>query len=395
FTPTSHDSDKIAAIRAELPAVERSVYLNTGTNGPLPRRSVAALLHDAGVELEAGRIYTANWENIKATKTNTRAAMATLLGCGPDEIALTHSTTEGMNIALMGIDWQPGDELITARSEHEGGLNPVALIKQRYGATVHMTDIGLRDCDPIQTLSALIGPRTKAIVLSHVSWASGIILPMREISDLAHRAGALVICDAAQSCGMVPSNVYDLGVDAYACSGQKWLVGPDGTGAVFIRKERLEQIKHTMISYSGLVGRMTSDDVVFTPAEGAQRYEAISFYYPSLKAFHSGLAWIAEEIGWDWVYRRVQELGQYCYDALAGVEGVQMYLPKHAGAGLIHFTVDGIAPPDLTAKLAAEQILIRHTPEPQLNRVATGFYNNEADIDKLAASIARIRAEVA
>lgn len=390
LTPTSQDADKIAAIRAELPAVQRFTYLNAGTNGPLPRRSVAALTQQAQAELEEGRINPATWERITASLNDTRAAVARLLGCGPEEIALTHNTTEGLNIALMGIDWRPGDELITASSEHEGGLNPSALIKQRYGATVHLTEIGLRGCDPLETLEKLIGPRTKAIVLSHVSWSSGAVLPLKEIAELAHGAGALVICDAAQSCGMVPSKVYDLGVDAYACSGQKWLLGPDGTGALFVRKDRLDQIKQTYIGYSGLTGRMTHDDAVFTPSEGARRYEAVSFYHPALKAFHAGLTWIADDIGWEWAYRRIHELGQYCYDALARIDGVSMYLPKHAIAGLVHFTAAGVAPADLTAKLAAEDILIRHTPDPQLNRVSTGFYNNEADIDRLAASIARI-----
>jgi L-cysteine/cystine lyase len=392
--PTSQDIDKIAAIRAELPAVQRYAYLNAGSNGPLPRRSVAALTQQAEIELEQGRIRPQGWEHMLASLSDTRAAVAHLLGCTHEEVALTHSTTEGINIALMGIDWQPGDELITASSEHEGGLNPSALIKQRYGVTVHLTEIGQRGCDPLQTLAKLIGPRTRAIVLSHVSWSSGAVLPMKEISELAHSAGALVICDAAQSCGMVPSKVYDLGVDAYACSGQKWLLGPDGTGALFVRNDRLDQIRQTYISYNGLVGRMIRDDAVFTASEGARRYEATSFYYPSLKAFHAGLTWIADEIGWDWVYRRTHELGQYCYDALARIDGVSMYMPKDAIAGLVHFTAKGVVPADLTAKLAAEGILIRHTPEPQLNRVATGFYNNEADVDRLAASIARIRAEL-
>jgi L-cysteine/cystine lyase len=394
-TSTSHDTDKIAAIRAELPAVQRYVYLNAGTNGPLPRRSVAAITQQAEIELEEGRINPLTWERIMATLTDTRAAVARLLGCAPEEVALTHNTTEGMNIALMGIDWQPGDELITAASEHEGGLNPAALIKQRYGVRVHLTEIGLRGCDPLATLAKLIGPRTKAIALSHVSWSTGAVLPMKEISDLAHNAGALVVCDAAQSCGMVPSQVYELGIDAYACSGQKWLLGPDGTGALFVRKDRVEQIQQTYIGYSGLTARMTRDDAVFAPSEGARRYEAISFYRPSLKAFQASLTWIAEEVGWEWAYRRIRELGQYCYDALARIDGVTLYLPKEAIAGLVHFTVDGVAPADLTAKLAEDGILIRHTPEPQLNRVATGFYNTEPDLDRLAESIARIHETLA
>jgi L-cysteine/cystine lyase len=388
---TSNDTARIAAIREEFPVVQRLVYLNVGTNGPLPRRSHAALVEQAQIELQEGRIGMPAYERNLQIKAGARDAFAKLLGCTPEEVALTHSTTEGMNIALMGIDWKPGDEVITATSEHEGGLNPVALLKHRYGATVHYTAIGLHDCDPLAELERVLSPRTRAVVLSHVSWATGAVLPMRQISELAHRVGALVICDAAQSCGMVPSNVYDLGVDAYACSGQKWLCGPDGTGALFVRRDRLDQIQQTSMAYPSLKHRMINNDAIFEPSEGARRYEGVTLYPAAFRALCTGLAWIGGELGWDWVYRRIGELGRYCHAALAGIDGVQLYLPEHAVAGLVHFTLEGIAPADLTERLNQQGIMIRHTPEPQLNRVATGFYNTEEDIDRLAQTIQALR----
>lgn len=389
--PTAADTDKIAAIREELPATRRAAYLNTGTNGPFPRRSHAALLEYAQIELEQGRVGPGAWERISATMDETRAAFASLLGCADDEVALTHNTTEGMNIALMGLDWGPGDEVITATSEHEGGLNPVALLRERYGVTVRYTPIGLRECDPAEQLAHMLSPRTKAVVLSHASWATGTILPMRQLSDLAHDAGALVICDAAQSCGMLPSKVYELGVDAYACSGQKWLCGPDGTGALFVRRDCIERIQQTYIGYSGTKSRVSHAEAVFEAGEGAKRYQFASLYTPAVKALGTSLNWIADEVGWDWAYRRIRELGRYCHAALARLDGVSLYLLEDSIVGLIHFTVAGVAPADLTARLSEQGILIRHTPEPQLNRVATGFYNTEAEIDRLAECIAAIR----
>jgi L-cysteine/cystine lyase len=389
--PTAMDADKIAAIREELPATHRIAYFNTGTNGPLPRRSVAALVEYAQIELEQGRVGPGAWELYDATMNETRAALAALLGCADDEVALTHNTTEGMNIALMGLDWAPGDEVVTATSEHEGGLNPVALLRERYGVTVRYTAIGLRDCDPAAELAQALSPRTKAVVLSHASWSTGAILPMRQLADLAHDAGALVICDAAQSCGMLPANVYELGVDAYACSGQKWLCGPDGTGALFVRRESLERIRQTYIGYWGTKSRVNHAESVFEPGEGAKRYQFASLYPPAVKALGVSLNWIAGEVGWDWAYRRIRELGRYCHAALARIDGVSLYLPEPVITGLVHFTVAGVAPADLTAQLAEQGIIIRHTPEPQLNRVATGFYNTEEEIDRLAQAIAEIR----
>jgi L-cysteine/cystine lyase len=200
-----------------------------------------------------------------------------------------------------------------------------------------------------------------------------------------------MICDAAQSCGMLPANVYELEVDAYACSGQKWLCGPDGTGALYVRREAMERIKQTYIGYWGIKTRMNHAEAIFEVGEGARRYQYASLYPPAVKALGVGLRWIADEVGWDWAYRRIRELGRYCHAALARIVGVSLYLPAEAVVGLIHFTVAGVEPADLTARLGEQGIIIRHTPEPQLNRVATGFYNTEEDIDRLAQAIVAIR----
>ncbi len=388
------DTAKIEAIRAEMPVLQKYVYLNTGTNGPLPRRSHAALVEYAEQQLTEGRITMAAWQAYGASVEGTRAAFADLLGCAPDEIALTHNTTEGMNIGLLGVDWQPGDELITSWTEHEGGLNPAALLRERFGVKVHYTDIGMPGCDSVAALQACLNPRVKAVALSHVSWSTGAVLPMRELSALAGSVGALVICDAAQSCGMVPANVYDLGVDAYACSGQKWLCGPDGTGALFVRRDSLDRIHQTYTGYFGVKGHVNRADKPFVPYEGAKRYEAATLYPPSVKALGTSLAWLRDEVGWDWAFARIRALAQYAYDRLAALDDVEMFLPRDQVAGLLHFKVAGIEPADLTMKLFERDILIRHTPDPVLNRVATGFYNTEADIDRLAEAMAQVQAEV-
>lgn len=231
------DREKIVAIRAALPAVRAFVYLNTGTNGPLPQRSHETLLSQATVELEQGRIRPECYVHLQQEKNRVRGDLATLLGSASDEIALTHNTTEGMNIALMGLNWERGDEVVTATTEHPGGLNPLAVLRQRYGVRIHQIEIARKDSHPMEELSRVLNPRTKAVILSHISWSTGMVLPMREMTELAHGVGALVICDGAQSGGMIALDVSDLGVDAYALSGQKWLCGPDGTGALFLRRE--------------------------------------------------------------------------------------------------------------------------------------------------------------
>ena len=239
----------------------------------------------------------------------------------------------------------------------------------------------------------MLTSRTKAVVLSHVSWATGMILPLRELADLAHSVGALLICDSAQGCGMVPAPVYELGVDAYACSGQKWLCGPDGTGALFVRRDRLAEISQTYMGYAGVQWGMSSTEGFFVPPPTASRYEAATLYPPSVAGLNSSLGWLADEVGWPWIYDRIAELGRYCYDALAAIPGVAMVSPREGKAGLTHFALAGMPPADLTARLAEQRIMIRHTPYPSANRVSTGFYNTEEEIDRLAAAVAAIAAQ--
>lgn len=383
--------EKIAAMRAELPVTSKYVYLNAGTNGPLPRCAHDMLISSATDELEEGRISADAFKRLMRTWDETRAAFAELLGCDPLEVALMHNTTEGMNVAIMGIGWQPGDEIVTATTEHPGGLHPVYLAHQRYGARIRMTDIGLKHLDPVEELRRVLSPRTRAVVLSHVIWSTGMVLPLRELADLAHQAGALLIVDAAQGAGMVPSNVYELGVDAYACSGQKWLCGPDGTGALFVRKDRVPDIRMTYAGYLSFRYGMSDFEGNFLPTPGAARYECATLSPGGLRALTASLRWVANDLGREWVYRRIAALGAYCYDALAALEGVTMHTPRDRMAGLVHFTLPDLAPPDLTERLAERGILIRYVGYPLANRVSTGFYNTEEEIDRLVAAIREIR----
>jgi L-cysteine/cystine lyase len=390
-SPVSPDRENIAAIRSELPVTARYVYFNAGTNGPLPRRSHAALVASAQTELEEGRIGPAGFTRLLQTLEDARAALATVLGCEPAEVALTHNTTEGLNIALMGCDWQRDDEIVTATTEHPGGLYPVYLVHHRYGVKIRMTPIGLPDCDPVEELRRVLTPHTKAVVLSHVNWATGIVLPVRELAELAHTVGALFICDAAQAAGMVPSDVYHLGVDAYACSGQKWLCGPDGTGALFVRRNRWADVQQSFIGYFGIQPGMSDQAGNYVPADTARRYEVATIYPGGLRALMASLNWIGQELGWEWTYRRIAELGQYCSQALDALDGVTLITPRQHMAGLVHFRVRGIAPADLTAQLGAAGILIRDTHDPEANRISTGFYNTEEEVDRLVAEIGRLR----
>jgi L-cysteine/cystine lyase len=386
-TPTVTESEmaRLATARAELPAVVAGGYLNTGSKGPLSRRSRDTLVAMVNDELERGRIGAAP---TTAAFAGTRLSLARLLGCDPDEVALTHNATEGLNIALWGLDWQPGDELVCATIDRPY-IAPAYILHQRRGVQLRATRIGDPGLDPVAELRKVLTPRTRAVLLSHVAWTTGMVLPVRDLAAAAHEVGALLICDGAQSCGMVPTPVYALGVDAYACAGQKWLLGPDGTGALFVRREHLGAIAQTYMGAGSVAGPATAGGD-FAPPPTAARYEAATLHPPSVAALGASIDWLADEIGLSLIHARIASLGRYCHDALAAISGVALVTPRDRMAGLVHFTLAGVAPPDLTSAMATQGIQIRHTLDPQANRISTGWYNTEEEIDRAVAAIAAL-----
>jgi L-cysteine/cystine lyase len=248
------------------------------------------------------------------------------------------------------------------------------------------------DVDSVRELKGAITPRTRIVALSHVSWSTGMTLPIAELASVTHHAGALFICDAAQSCGMVPSRVHELEVDAYACSGQKWLCGPEGTGALYVKRDRLGDIQQTFMGYLSIRAGMSDFEGHFVPPEGALRYEAITINPATAAALTSSVRWIAGEVGWSWIFGRIADLGKLCYDALSRMDDVTILTPRDHMAGLIHFNVANIAPADVVAHLMEQDILARSTPAPAAVRVSLGFYTSEADIERLMAALRDLQA---
>jgi L-cysteine/cystine lyase len=135
---------------------------------------------------------------------------------------------------------------------------------------------------------------------------------------------------------------------------------------------------------------MSDLDGNFVPAGGAARLETFALNAVSANAFTASLRWLIDEVGLPWAYERIARLGQICHERLSGIAGVSVLTPRDQMAGLLHFTIDGIAADDAVKRLAEEQILIRAIPHPALLRASLGFYNTEQEIERLAAGVAAI-----
>jgi L-cysteine/cystine lyase len=375
-------------VREALPAVQRQVYLNAGTNGPLPRVVTETLQRAAQEQLERGRIGPGVYESLHEHWKSLRCLIADLFGASPDEIALTRSTTEGLNIALMGMDWQRGDEVITTNLEHGGLFAPLGLVAHRYGVRVRTVDIGHGNGDVTGTIAAALSPRTRAIAISHLQWSSGAVMPLADIAALARPRGILTIVDGAQSVGQIRVALHELGVDAYAMSGQKWLCGPNGTGALYLRRDRFADIKPVYLRW----GVFDPAGFVVPPA-GAARYEMGEHNAPVTQAQEAGLRWLRDVVGLDWMFDRIAQLGRRCYEGLVSVPGVMVTTPPDRMAGIVCFTVAGWSVKDVADELCRRGFTIRHVdqpPCPLVARVSAGWWNTEAEVDAFVSAVAEL-----
>ena len=391
--PFLPDDEKLPAIREALPSTAAGIYLNTGTCGPLPRETARAMAELEGIELRTGRADIAYWKDSEERMNEARAAVAAVLGTEPRRIALTHATTEGMNVATRAIDWRAGDRLVTTSLEHGGALAPLWALRNRLGVDVAIADIGVGG-DPAEVLAALdraITPETRLVCLSHVSWATGARLPIAEIVALAHSRGALVAVDGAQAVGAIPVSVEDLGADFYAVPGQKWLLGPDGTGALYCAPTVLDRPRLTFAGYASfesldlaLEGKLHPD---------ARRFEIAGYHQPSVLGFARSTAWLSMYVGLNWIHERTARLAGEAAAMLAEVPGVEVITPRDHMAGLVTFRIAGWKPGPALRELSQRTLVIARTIPPlDAIRISVGFFNTDHELRRFRDGVALVAA---
>ena len=386
----------LTEVRDELPAVQSAAYLNTGSYGPLSRAAATAIEEANRQQLTGGRLNVSVGESNQSIAAGLRGGFARVLGCAADEVALTHHTTDGMNIATWGVQYRSGDEIVTNSWEHPGGLLPVYAAARRFNLNVRLVPLGLDDDEEsiVGKFERVIGPRTRLVSVTHVSWKTGAILPIARIAALVHRHGGLIAVDGAQSGGALHLDMQSLDADFYAIPGQKWLCGPEGIGALYVSRERLGNLLQTYVGYPSLRNGEAFDETgLFLPPAGAKRYEVGTTYRPANVGMWKGMQWL-EKLGLDWIYERTQTITRHTRAVLAAIPSVRLVnTPTHAG--LTSFTIDGIPPATAVERLAQSGVLIRAVPEPTLLRVSSHFFNDESDIERLRAGIEALRGNAA
>lgn len=358
-----------AAFRDQFPVFERVSYLNAGTEGPVPAAAVEAASRRIEFEASHGRSGKIFFESVLEMARSLRAAYARLLGSAAEQVALTGSTTDGVNTVLAGLDLRPGEEILTTDEEHPGLLAPLGQARRRHGIRVRVAPFG--------RVAEAVSSDTRLVACSHVSWVSGRVV---DAAALKH-SGAPVLLDAAQAIGAIPVDVEQLGCDFYAASGQKWLCGPEGSGCLFIREERLDECSIPWPSYGSLADPQRPLEV--EPAAGAARFD---------HGFPSGVrsAWALASLevlgapGWDWVHARAAELTRLLANRLRERGSVEV-LPRGESTLVSWRVPDAREPAEEVERLAAAGFVVRSIPSHGgLIRASVGAWSSEEELEGLA-----------
>ena len=358
-----------AALRDEFPVLRTLAFLNAGTDGPVPARAVTAAAAELERQADDGR-FTAHFERRGELAGAQRAAYAALLRCDPGDVALTTSASEGIALAIAGLELDAGDEILTSDEEHPGLLGALQAARDLRGARIHVVPL-----DDLAEAAAAWGRRLRLVACSHVSWVTGRVAPTA-LGEL----DVPVLLDGAQGIGAIPVDVRALRCQIYAGAGQKWLCGPDGTGMLYVAPEMYEQVGAVARSYTSFEDTRAGLDAPLHP--DARRYdtpslsaEACAFALAALAAFESA--------GWAAVHERARSLAATLADEL--LARGRRVAPR-GETTLVSFHSED--PAAEKVQLAEQDVVVRDIPGRPLLRASVGAWNDETDVERLLAGLA-------
>ena len=357
-------------IREQLPAVRRVAYLNAGTLGPLPRLAAAAMDAEDHYDVQY-RQSSGHWERLSALRADARRAISSLTGAGTDQVALMHTTHEGLNACLWGLVLESTDNLVTTDEEHPGLLVPLRHARERTGCDMRIAPWVEGDDAFVDSILQHVDTRTRAVFVSHVSWQSGRTAPLRMLRE-ALPAGVRIVADGAQSAGVLPVDPSD-GWDAFTVSGQKWPCGPSGSGGLALIDP--EAWHPTFGAYAQL-GSWDEYIPVDVLTDG-RRFEMSQEALQPLAGFAASVRWLVDEVGLWRAHQHACALNARVRERLAagGIDPSRLQGGEH----LLSIEVPGRGPA-VAAALLERGYLIRFLSDDRV-RLSLGCWNTPEELD--------------
>jgi isopenicillin-N epimerase len=373
------------AVKKHFHLEDELIMMNNGTFGAIPKPVFNTMMENFEVQVKAP---CDCYMYLPQKTAEVKPKLAQFIGADVDEVAITRNTTEGMNFIASGLDLEEGDEIIMSSMEHPGGINPWGMKAKRFGVVIKEFDLSLPTRDVDEVVSAFkkqITARTKVLSVSHTVYKSGLIAPLKELSEAAHERDIFVLADGAHAAGMIDLDMHELGIDAWCSSPYKWLGAPPGVGVLYVRKDVQDRIWPTIAS-SGWDTR-----------QSAAKFETVGQRAPALTIALGEAIDFQNHIGKQRIERRVKTLALALKEGLETIPGVKLHTSKdtYLSAGLTAFSLEGVEPGHIVNYLREKYNIVIRTigTEGQPThgvRVSTHIYTSLSDVELVLEGVRQL-----
>ncbi len=373
--------------RDTFPALANKSYFNYGGQGPMPQSAIDAVAQAHIKIQQLGPFGNAVYPWLEKEMASARHAIASELNVSSDTITLTENVTVGCNIAMWGINWQPGDRLLLTDCEHHAIVAIAQAIALRFNIEVTTCPI-LHSQNPVETIFQHLQPNTRLVVVSHILWNNGQVLEVDKIAEICHQNQTKLLVDAAQSVGMMPLDLNQLGADFYAFTGHKWLCGAAGLGGLYVRPEAKPSLLPTFVGW-----RSVTTDTQGQPQDwhsDGRSYEIATSDFPLLLGLREALAYHNNWGNAEARYQQILKNSENLWQKLQSIPQIQSLLNSPPKSGLVSFQLANSqqgASGQLVKFLESQRIFTRTIAHPDCVRACVHYFTTESEIDELVAAI--------
>jgi L-cysteine/cystine lyase len=376
-----------------MPALANKVYFNYGGQGPLPTPSLEAIQASWRTIQELGPFTGSVWPYVGGTVSSLRQRLASWCGVPSERLAFTENVTSGCVLPLWGLPWQAGDELLIGDGEHPGvvaacrelaqrqklELASLAVVQARSGSEAAQAAV-------LEALERSLTPRTRLVVLSHLLWNTGQLMPIAAVAArlAQHPNQPWLLVDGAQSLGSLPVAEAAAAADIYACTGHKWCCGPEGLGVVVLSERVLEQARPTLIGWRSLADESAGTGEFH---RDGRRFEVATSCTPLYAGLSSSLALLEAEGTDQQRLALIRQRSASLWEGLGRIASVHPLLDEPPPAGLVSFTVEGHDPANLVQRLGERGIWLRNLPDPACLRACTHITTSPSDLEALLGAL--------
>ncbi len=390
-------------MREFCPALAGKTYFNYGGQGPLPTPSLEAMTASWQAIQQLGPFTTTVWPFLAEQTARVRQSLAGLCGVGPHRLALTENVSAGCVLPLWGLPWEPGDALLISDCEHPGVVAACHELARREGlnvATLPLLELCMATAQGelagavLEQLDQHLTPRTRLVVVSHLLWNSGALMPIAAVAERLqqHPRQPWLLVDAAQSLGSIAVDADAPHADIYAFTGHKWCCGPEGLGGVALSERLLEQARPTVIGWRSLRHEASASSLFH---QDARRFEVATSCVPLASGLATSLELLA---GQGTPAQRLQTIcrgSARLWQGLQRLDGARTLLAEPPPAGLVSFTLSDATgqsrnTADVVETLGRAGIWIRRLDQPDCLRACIHITTTDAEIDHLLAALAAL-----